>query len=204
MKKILILTLLILSQKIMAENFEVISNPLEANVIVTTVEGKKVVLGRTPYTTSLAILKSTYAVDDTINLSVEKDGFESFNVLAPLIKSTNVKINANLEIQRDLKLTQDMDLLTADLFDALRMMRLKDYKSSYSKLELLEKKFPQFSIVYEMKGAVLYLQNEYKMSLNYYRKAFGINPKNREAYKMKTYLEKKFGIDENSKTVEGI
>ena len=74
------------------------------------------------------------------------------------------------------------------------MVRLKDYQSSLQKLEMLERKFPHFSIIHEMKGMIFYLQKNFKMALNFYRKANGINPQNIEAYKMKTYLEKKFGI----------
>ena len=35
---------------------------------------------------------------------------------------------------------------------------------------------------------------EFKRSLSFYRKAFAVNPKNRDAYRMKLYLEKKFKI----------
>lgn len=199
MKKITILLfILVFNINLNASEFEIISNPQEADVFVFGVDGKKNVLGKTPFKIDLESLKASYANEETVNVTVAKLGFESFNVVVPLLSKTSVKINANLEIEKDLKFTQDFDLLTTDLFDVLRMMRTKDYNSAYEKLGLLEQRFPHFSIIYEMKGAVLYMRQEYTSSLNYYRKAFGINPQNREAFKMKTYLEKKFGINEGS------
>ncbi len=194
MKKILLVLLFIFNFNLLAAEFEVVSNPLDCDVFVIGQDGKKIALGKTPFKMDLDALKAAHGQNGVVNITVAKPGFESFNIVVPILTKSNVKINSSLEIERDIKLTQDFDLLTSDLFDALRMMRVKDYKSAYAKLELLEKKFPHFSIIYEMKGAILYLQNEYTMALNFYRKAFGINPENREAFKMKTYLEKKFGV----------
>lgn len=197
------LFLLTISIRTFAADFEVLSNPVDADVFLVSEDGKKTALGKTPYKSDGESLKNSHGSNGSINITVAKSGFLPFSIVVPMITKTAVKINASLEIEKDIKLTQDFDLLTSDLFDALRMMRGKDYKSAYAKLELLEKKFPHFSIIYEMKGAILYLQNEYKMSLNYYRKAFGVNPQNREAYKMKTYLEKKFGLEENVEIAKG-
>lgn len=198
MKKILfILCNLILISFTQAKEFEVTSNPVDSDVFAVNEAGKKTALGKTPFKMDLESLKIAHGQGDVVNISVSKLGFESYNVVVPLLTSTEVKINASLEVEKDLKFTQDFDLLTTDLFDVLRMMRGKDYNAAFDKLGLLEKKFPHFSIIYEMKGAVLYMRNDYTSSLNYYRKAFGINPQNREAFKMKTYLEKKFGINES-------
>lgn len=187
-----------------AADFEIESNPVDCDVFVTGADGKKVALGKTPFKMDVESLKATHGTSGVVNVTVVKPGFESYSIIVPLLSKSAIKISASLEVQKDVQLTQDFDLLASDLFDALRMIRLKDYKSAYGKLDLLEKKFPHFSIVYEMKGATLYLQNEYKMSLNYYRKAFGINPQNREAFRMKNYLEKKFGINQEQAANEGM
>ena len=139
-------------------------------------------------------MKSNLGLEGTLQVLVHKPGFDKFNIAVPVLKNVDIKLNANLEVQRDIKMTQDLDLLVTDLFDVLRMMRVKDFDSAFKKLEKLESKFPHFSIIYEMKGSISYLKKDFKRALNFYRKAFAVNPKNREAYRMKIYLEKKFGV----------
>lgn len=177
-----------------ASEFNINSNPSDCDVFIIGENGKKNAVGKTPYKGNLESLKSTYGLTGTMQVEVYKPGFEAFNISVPLISSSAVNLNANLEVEKDIKLTQDVDLLVTDLFDVLRMMRIKDFPSAFAKLDKLEEKFPQYSIIYEMKGSISYMQKEFKKALNYYRKAFGINPKNREAYKMKVYLEKKFQV----------
>lgn len=194
MKKIIYLVLFMACFQTIASELIINSNPSDCDVFVIGENGKKNAIGKTPYKGSLESLKLSYGLTGTMQILVFKPGFETFNISVPLISSSEVKLNANLEIERDIQITQDVDLLVTDLFDVLRMMRVKDFASAFSKLDKLETKFPHYSIIYEMKGSISYMQKEFKKALNYYRKAFGINPKNREAYKMKVYLEKKFQV----------
>lgn len=199
MKGIILFILISLINFSYAGELVVDSNPSDCEVFSIDVEsGKKTTLGRTPYKISIDFLRGSIGDKGVVQLEIFKPGFESFNIAVPVVGNNDVKIAANLEVEKDIKLTQDLDLLVSDLFDVLRMIRLKDYANSMKKLELLEAKFPHYSIVYEMKGTVSYLQKNFKQALNYYRKAFGINPKNREAYKMKMYLEKKFNLGSSS------
>ena len=175
------------------------SNPSDCEIFTIDFKtGKKSNLGKTPYKAELEFLKSSIGDNGIVQVEIHKPGFDAFNIAIPVIGNNDIKINANLEVEQDIKLTQDFDLLVSDLFDVLRMIRMKDYQNGMKKLDLLENKFPHYSIVYEMKGTVSYLQMNFKQALNYYRKAFGINPKNREAYRMKVYLEKKFKLGSES------
>lgn len=197
MKHILVIFILLFSMKGFSGVISIKSNPSDCDVFqIDPISGKKSALGKTPYKADLDTLKGESEDNATIQLSIYKPGFDSFNVTVPSLGNVDVNLNANLEVQKDIKMTQDLDMMVTDLFDVLRMMRIKDFPNASKKLFLLEKKFPHYSIIHEMKGTVSYLQKEFKQSLNYYRKAFGINPKNREAYKMKVYLEKKFKIKE--------
>lgn len=195
MKTLIIFTLLSFSSFSFAADLNIKSNPADCDVFVIGENGKKNAVGKTPYKTSIDEIKNNFGVEGSVQFLVHKPGFEEFNIVVPLIGSSDVNLSANLEVQRDIKMTQDLDLLVTDLFDVLRMMRGKDFDTAYAKLDKLEQKFPHYSIIYEMKGTISYLQKEFKKALSFYRKAFGINPKNREAYKMKVYLEKKFQVD---------
>ena len=183
------------SFKLEASLLTITSNPESCDVkILNSATGKFASVGKTPYTADLKNLKGPSGSDKMMQITVEKIGFIPFNIVIPLLGSIDVKLKANLEVEKDIKYAADFDMLVGDLFDVLRMMRVKDYTSAVTKLSMLEKKFPHFSIVHEMKGSAYYLNKEYKKALNYYRKAFAQNPKNREAYRMKIYLEKKFNI----------
>ncbi|WP_372655665.1 tetratricopeptide repeat protein [Halobacteriovorax sp.] len=198
MKKLIVTFFLMLSFSSFAAELVINSNPSECDIFVISSSGKKSAIGKTPYKGNLDSLKSTFGLSGTVQILVHKPGFETFNILVPVISSSDVILNANLEVERSIKITQDVDLLVTDLFDVLRMMRVKDFPSAYAKLERLEAKFPHYSIIYEMKGSISYMQKEFKKALNYYRKAFGVNPKNREAYRMKVYLEKMFKVSTTS------
>jgi len=196
MRKILLILILIFPQIAFAKKFKVNCNVKDGLIyVLDTKTGVPKSIGKTPLDIPLSRLEQYLKDGNVLQLSVEKDGFKPFSILIPVIKDTDLEIYADLDVENDIKMTQDIDLMVADLFDALRMIRLKDLDSAIAKLDALAKKFPHFSIIYEMKATSYYLNKEFKRSLNFYRKAFGMNPKNREAYKMKIYLEKKFKIN---------
>lgn len=187
---------LFLSFSALAEKVVITSNPVGASVYVVKQGSKSKEIGKTPYEVNLGILQAEGEPNVALQISVRKQGFDDYNIVLPPIGGADIKIMANLNVQKDIKLTQDFDLLVTDLFDVLRMTRGRDFDSADKKIDMLLKKFPHFSIVYEMKAMGYYLRKEFKKSLNFYRKAFAVNPKNREAYRMKKYLEKKFKIED--------
>ncbi|AYF45484.1 MULTISPECIES: hypothetical protein [unclassified Halobacteriovorax] len=180
-----------------AATISINSNPSECDVYVVDKNGKKVSIGQTPYKAEMETLQSNYGSDGPIQVEVFKPGFEAYSISVPFLKKGDVDINANLKVEKNIRLAQDFDFLVADLFDVLRLMRGKNLELAFKKLEKLEAKFPHFSIIHEMKGSISYMKKDFKNSLSFYRKAFGINPKNMEAYRMKKYLEKKFNIASN-------
>lgn len=194
MKLVKVIFILFMINQAFAAKLNVKSNPSDCDVFVVNKNGQKNGIGKTPYETDIDTLISNYGQDGPIQLEVFKPGFEKYSITVPLVKNSDIDITANLEVEKDVKLAQDFDLLVTDLFDVLRMMRVKDFDTAFKKLQVLEVKFPHFSIIHEMKGSIAYMKKEFKQSLNFYRKAFGLNPKNREAYRMKVYLEKKFGL----------
>lgn len=189
-----LIIIVFLSFNICAAKLVIESNPTESDVFVIDKNGIKNGIGKTPFTAEMAELTTNYSENGPVQIEISKAGFEKYSVAVPNLKDSDVIINANLEIEKDMKFAQDFDFLMGDLFDVLRMIRGKDLITAMDKLQQLEVKFPHFSIIHEMKGSVAYLQKDFTKALNFYRKSFGLNPKNREAYRMKMYLEKKFGV----------
>ncbi len=186
---------LIMSSVTLSEEISITSNPERAIISVKNAQtGQEVSIGKTPYKGNLETIVANVASGSVFMLELKKNGFEPYRILITKTGSSDIAINVNMDVSRSMKMTQDFDLLMNELFDAQRMIRLKDYASSMEKLNVLIKKFPHFSIVYELKGSVFYLMKEFKRSLTFYRKAFATNSKNRDAYRMKIYLEKKFKL----------
>jgi hypothetical protein len=189
------LMMIIMSSLVYSEEISITSNPEQATISVRNAQtGQEVKIGKTPYKGSLDTIVANIASGSVFMLEITKIGFEPYRMLITKTGSSDIAVNINMIVSRDMRMTQDFDLLMTELFDVQRMIRTKDYASSMQKLDVLIKKFPHFSIVYEMKGSIFYLMKEFKRSLTFYRKAFAVNPKNRDAYRMKIYLEKKFKI----------
>jgi tetratricopeptide (TPR) repeat protein len=181
----------------LASNIEIVTNPEEAEVFVINPEnGERVTVGTTPYEGPLDLLGQKAGGATSFVIEIDKPGFESYRLLYSIISSSDVTLRVNLPLKSEIKLTQDLDLLMSDLFDVQRMVRGKDYTSALAKIELLEAKFPQYSILHEIKGSVFYLTQDFTRALAAYRRAFSLNAKNRDAYRMKIYLERKFKTDE--------
>lgn len=202
MKKIITVLFMLISSLALASDINILSNPPGGIIYVKDAKkGDRIKIGETPYKGSLNQLVSNISSKAAFIVEVQKVGFEPYRILLTKTGSMDIEIDVNLQVSKNISLVQDMDLLATDLFDVQRLIRGKDFQSSLKKLDLLEKKFPHFSIIAEMKGSVFYLMKEYKRSLGFYRKAFGLNPENREAYQMKVYLEKKFNVNKKKDQV---
>jgi hypothetical protein len=185
----------LLVNNVNAGKVTITSNPEGSIIYVKNAKkGERLKIGKTPFTGNMEQLVSNISSSSAFVVEVTKPGFDPYRILLTKANDMDIELDVNLEVSRNIKMAQDLDLLTTDLFDVQRMIRGKDFKSSLEKLNLLEKKFPHYSIIAEMKGSVFYFMKEFKRSLGFYRKAFSLNPENREAYQMKIYLEKKFNI----------
>ena len=184
----------LLSFNLAAGELYVNTTPEGGEIFLIKANGLKKNLGKTPYKGDLNVIVAGDK-EQGFTLELRKPGFERYSVFLFPVQNADIKIDAVLEVEQSVKLTQDIDFMFGDLLDVVRLIRIKDYKNAKGKLVRLEKKFPYFSVIYELLGSISYLQKNFKESLGYYRKAYGINTKNRSVYKMKKYLEKKFKID---------
>lgn len=193
-KKNIILLLALFSASIYADDLALNSFPSEADVFVkNTKTGKEVKVGQTPLKIPLSQLLS-YAQDRVFVLKVKKYGHVDYRVLLTNVESTDIELNVKLNVDRNLSETRNFDKLVSGLFEVQRLIRVKNYSESLTLLADLEKQFPHYSIISELKGGAYYLKKDFKAALGAYRKAFSLNPDNVDAYRMKIYLEKSFNL----------
>jgi|GEM_PF-592274 len=191
--------LLVMTQFSWAEDLSITSNPEQAEVWVRQNSNNPgVKIGKTPLKLSMNEVVNNYAKSNVFILEIVKEGFETYRLLLTRTGSNDIELAVNMEVSKNLKMVKDVDYLVNQLFDIQRQIRVKDYTNAISKLEQLEKDFPHYSVVYELKGSAYYLNKDFAKALSYYRKAFSINPENRDAYVMKLYLEEKFNLKTNT------
>lgn len=170
------------------------TNVDKVTIFVRNNNNKDIEIGKTPFKMDIRKLIKRYTKSNIFFVTLKKDGYEDYRVLYSHTGTNNVKINARLTVDKDQKLVQDLDGVMSELFEAQRLIRGKSYGQAIKKLSSVSTKYPFFSVPYELKASTYYLMKNYKESLSFYRKAFSMNPKNRDAYIMKNYLEKKFNI----------
>jgi tetratricopeptide (TPR) repeat protein len=132
--------------------------------------------------------------DEIIFLIIKKNNHQDYNLVITSIKNAEIELNLTLEPVKIIDNLDNLDLMIAELFEAQRLTRVKNYVQALKVLESNEKKFPYLSIIHELKGSNYYLMKDYKSALAAYRKSFSINPQNIDAFRMKNYLEANFNL----------
>lgn len=197
MKQLLLITILtLLSTNVLAEKIEIKSNPEEAEIYVLSDESATAQkIGKTPYKQDLKELIQTYVKKNNFVIELRKDGYESYRILLTKTSNLDVELSVNMEVSREIQTIKKHDLLVVELFDVQKLIRGKNFVDAMNKLNELEKKYPHFSIIAELKATTYYMMKDVEKALSYYRKSFALNSDNVDSYKMKVYLEKKLGID---------
>ena len=111
----------------------------------------------------------------------------------------DIDMLVNLEAKEDFIKYQVIDKAIADLFEAQRLMRAQDVDKAIGMLERVEEDVPHISVVPDLLGSAHYLKKNYKSALDNYKKAYRINPDNRDAYKMTNYLNKSLKVSKGKK-----
>ncbi len=186
----------IISSAAWAEKIEIKSNPEEAEIFVshddTTAPQK---IGKTPFKQDLKELISTYVKKNNFVIELRKEGYEPYRILFAKTSNLDVELSVNLEVSREIKTIKKHDMLIVELFDVQKLIRGKNFADALNRLNILEKDYPHFSIIAELKATTYYMMKDVEKALSYYRKSFALNSDNVDSYKMKVYLEKKLGVD---------
>jgi tetratricopeptide (TPR) repeat protein len=179
-----------------SQTIEIKSNPEEADIYVVLEENKAPQkIGKTPFKQSLKELINTYVKKNSFIIELRKDGFEPYRVLFAKNSDLDIELSVNLETSREIVTIKKHDLLIGQLFEVQRHIRSKNFKDALTKLDSLEKDYPYFSTIPELKAITYYMNKDVEKALSNFRRSFALNPDNSDAYKMKVYLEKKLGID---------
>ncbi len=194
--KNLILFLCLLLPVISKGNYlNINSNPSSSDVfVINPTTNKRVKIGRTPFEIQMQEVVTNFSESQVFLIEVVKEGYEDYRVMVGQIGSNEVNLSVNLSPVKTIIEQKQTDELMAQLFDIQRQIRTKDYSNAIDRLMSLDKKFPNYSIISELIGSAYYLDQKFKEALSYYRKAFSINPENKDAFIMKNYLEKKFNL----------
>lgn len=196
MRLLLLTTFFLISTGAFAAKIDIKSNPEEAEIFVYYDENAAPQkLGKTPYNYNLEELIKTYVKKNNFIIEIRKEGFDPYKVLFTKTSGMDVELSVNLEVSKDIKTIKKHDMLMSELFEVQKLIRSKNFADALTKLTILEKDFPHFSIIAELKATNYYMMKDVEKALSYYRKAFALNSDNVDSYKMKVYLEKKLGID---------
>ena len=191
-----LVTLIILfSGHLWANKLTIKSQPDGADIFIMDGNSRPVALGKTPYEGNLEDIINNYVKSSSFILELKKAGHETYRVLLAKTSSVEMSLIANLELSKTVSNIKEHDLLMNQLFDVQKLIRSRNFTDAISKLEALEEKNPELSIIPELRATAMYLNKDVEGALSYYRKAFALNPDNADAYRMKIYLEKKLGVD---------
>lgn len=183
-----------------AQTIDIKSNPEEAEIfIISDASVAPSKIGKTPFKASLKDLINEYVKKNTFIIELRKEGFEPYRVLFPKATSVDIELSVNMDVNEDIKKIKKHDLLMNELFEVQKLIRGKNFTDALSKLDSLEKDYKDFSVISELKGTAYYMMEDVEKALSFYRRAFAMNSDNIDAYKMKVYLEKKLGIDTETK-----
>lgn len=184
---------------LIAAQVDITSNPSESEVyIVNPSTRESTMIGETPYNDDIGSSLRSLGLDSSYIIEIRRVGFKPYRLLVSNINRTKLEIDASLEVDSDIERLNDYDLLIGQILHVVRYIRTQDFDSALLELENLEKRFPQFSVIYELRGSIFYLNREFRRALSMYRKAFSLNPLNRDAFRMKDYLERRFNLEDNT------
>lgn len=180
---------------IYAADLNIKTDPEKAEIFIREASSsKRSKLGESPLKVSLDDIFKTYTKDRTFVIEIEKNGHKNYNMLVSIYNKADINFEVKMEVSDSVDLTKKFDAIVAQLFEAQRLMRDKNYPSAIETLISLSKKHGNLSTVFEMLGSAYYLQKDFQNALSSYRKAFSLNADNSDAYSMKLYLEKALGV----------
>lgn len=192
----LFITIWILSSTLLfGQQIEINSTVTGADIFVASdANAAPVKIGVTPFKMELNELINTYVQKNTFHIILKKDGFIDYSVLFTKTNDVDVTLTVNMKVDDKIKKIKDYDVMMSKLFDVQKLIRSGNIPDALNQLDNLERDHRGFSIISELKATAYYMQKDVEKALSYYRKAFAENENNKDAYKMKVYLEKKLGV----------
>jgi hypothetical protein len=161
------------------------SNPDGADVYVFGPNNTKQKVGKTPI--SLTNSNTPSLFKDTIQLTVQKEGYKSESfVIPPASTTANGRILAQLPQIESSSTTNEVSEGVAQI---LRLIYRKSYVEAERSLATYTVKFANISIFWDLLGNVHYLQKNLDRALGAYQTSLSLNPQNSETQKMITKIK---------------
>lgn len=161
------------------------SSPEGADVYVFGPNNSKQKIGKTPI--SLTNTNAPSLFKDTVQVTVQKDGFKAESFLVPPAStSANGRISAQLIQNESATTTNEVSEGVAQI---LRMIYKKNYSEAERSLSTYTTKFASVPVFWDLLGNVHYLQKNLDRALSSYQTSLSLNPQNAETQKMITKLK---------------
>lgn len=201
-KLLISLLTLTVANQLLAGVLSITSTPGEADIYLGPIHGNVTLNkagatsadGKKPFVIDMKDVIANYSQSEVFAIEIRKKGFESKNYIIPKLDKADLTIEVNLTRISKFEKAKEIDQIIAELFDAQRLIRGKNYSDAQQKLLEVEKITGDLSVNKELLGSAYYLQGDYKKALAYFQMAYMTNPDNLDAYKMIVYLEKSMGV----------
>lgn len=200
MSKFLLLLSLTLAFSASAEQLKLKSDPPDATIYIRDLGGiQNVKIGVTPFEGNLLDLASNYAKSNFFLVVIEKVGYESQSILLSDLLKSDIELSINLIPKDDILHYRKIEKGINDIFESQRLIRAQQYDDAITLLKAVEIEQPQISIIPELIASAFYLKKDQKASLTWFEKAYRMNPENKDAFTMKSYLRKAQGGGDDAK-----
>ncbi len=188
------ITFLLSTSLAFANQIKISSDPIGANIIVRDLNGLvNTKIGNTPFEGNVNDIAANFAKSNFFMIVIEKDGYETQSILVNDVLKSDLEMKINLIPRQDILHYRKLDKVVADLFEAQRLMRAGQHDNAIELLKRIEVDQPNLSIIPEFLGSAYYLKKDQKASLSMYEKAYRLNPENKDAFSMRSYLRKALG-----------
>jgi tetratricopeptide (TPR) repeat protein len=194
---LLIFINIVLSLVAQADELKIASDPTDATVSIRDFGGTIVnKLGKTSYVGNIQELAGSYSKTGFFIVVIEKEGYLPQSIVLSDMLKSDLSLNFNLEPVQEFTKYKQVDKAINELFEAQRLIRSSQYDNAIEKLKALENSEKSLSIIPELIASTYYLKKDMTNALAWYRKAYRVNPENKDAFMMKSYLEKSLGTDD--------
>lgn len=168
----------------------VITSPAGVNVYVKPLNrAEPRLLGQTPLLLPLSTVEPDFGGSGPVYLIFEKDGFRVEKFLVTDLSNIHLDISVDMVETHKVNNENDLDSLIGSFLEIQKLIRDKRFDDAAKNLKRVEGIAPHLSVVYELEGALYYIQKKYGEALQAYKLAVRYNPENIEANKMRRYLE---------------
>lgn len=190
MKKILLLSNLLILSACTTGNLKVESQPEGAEVYVSVNGQSAKKVGVTPLSIPENQVNSG---NDPFQITIMKEGYAAEHVLAPattFARASSIQVRMKEQINAKQSVNDEMlQKISSQIAYALELIKNKDYDSAERNLLNLQTQFPNVATIHELLGNVFYLKKDLSRAYSFYKKAYALNPNNLDTTRMIQKIE---------------